>query len=334
MTIEGGAPRLTVELKKRNANVDAVRICALVAVVIGHVYTHNEITDRLIQSWRLPVFFMLSGFFWSASKDLKSEAKDRARRLLVPYAWWALIFAAISLPFTVGRGPDSLFPTLGRLVLGGSYVVRPYTTFWFFTALFVATVLYRFLTTLPSWVRLATVSAGLGLNVLYGQELAQAPFAALSALGAMVFLEAGRLTHALSRRLGGKILALIGVGCLSAAASVLLMTDDFVPLDMKSGQFSLLAVLIAFLFCVALLIAATLAPQPSPRVARVMDTLSRPTLAVILLHPLMLWVLRPESGVIPLPVVTVIALVVPWAAGLLIARTRFAYSLLGVPSTR
>lgn len=333
MTNEEGAPRPATKVKERNANVDAVRICALVAVVIGHVYTHNEITDRLIQSWRLPVFFMLTGFFWSASKDLKAEAKDRARRLLVPYVWWALIFAVITLPFTSLR-PESLFPTLARLMLGGSYVVRPYTTFWFFTALFVATVLYRFLTTLPSPLRLAAVGAGLGLNVFYGQELSQAPFAALSALGAMVFIEGGRLIHTLSLRMGGKTLAMIGVACLTSAAAVLLVTDDFVPLDMKSGQFPLPAVLAAFLICVALLIAATLAPQPSAGVATVMNTLSRPTLAVILLHPLVLWMLRPESGEIPLPVVTIVALVVPWVAGLLIVRTRLAYSLLGVPSTK
>ncbi|QOT15867.1 acyltransferase [Paenarthrobacter sp. YJN-5] len=334
MTLGGSALRVRAAKKRHIANIDVVRIIALVAIVIGHVYTHNEFTDKLIQSWRLPIFFMLSGYFWSASRDLNAEACTRTKRLLVPYAWWLLILAVISLPARAIREPDSLGGALTGVIFGGSYAERPFTTFWFFTALFVATVLYRFLTELRTGVRLAVVGVGLLVNVLFGAELALAPFSVLSALGALVFIEAGRFVRTLSRGINSKTAAGLAAGCVAIAAVILLALPDFVPVDMKSGQFPPLAVLVALLICTALLLAAISVPEPTSKVARALETVTRPTLAVIILHPLVLWVLRPESGSLPLPAITAAALLLPWVAGLLIARTRLSYPLLGVPPAK
>lgn len=313
------------------ANVDLVRLTALAAIVLGHVYTHNEFADRVIQSWRLPIFFVLSGYFWSATRSLREETQTRALRLLVPYAWWLLALAVISLPIRAMKEPETLAPAVAGVALGGSYAERPFTTFWFFTALFVATVLYRLLTGFPAWMRLTVVGAGLISNMIFGSELALAPYSVLSALGALIFLEVGRALRVLVQLFNSRNLAALAAIFLSVAVVALLVVEDFVPLDIKAGQFPPQAVAVAVLICSGLMLAAVSTPRPSEKTARLLGTLTRPTLAVILLHPLVLWVLQPESSGLPLPAIASAAFFLPLLGGMLIARTKLAYPLLGVP---
>lgn len=249
---------------------------------------------------------------------------------MIPYLWWLAILAMISVPVRAFKDPETLGRSITGVFLGGSYAERPFTTFWFFTALFVATVVYRYLTMFPMWVRLSTVAAGLLANMLFGSELAAVPFAAATALGALVFLEVGHAARIAQDKLSVRGLVCIAVACLTLAVAALLIVEDFIPIDMKGGQFPPLAVAVAALIGVALLLAATSVPSIGGRMARLLEIITAPSLAVIILHPLVLWVLRPESGMLPLWVITVAAFFLPLAVGLILARTAFASSLLGL----
>lgn len=321
----------SVQVNKRIASIDAIRIVALIAIVIGHVYPHSELDDRLVQSWRLPIFFVLSGYFWSRRRDMQQEVSRRWKQLLVPYLWWLAILALVTLPIMALKDPDSLEKAITGVLLGGSYATRPLTTFWFFTALFVATVLYRYLSTLPTWVRLSAVAVGLGVNLVFGSALAAVPYSIASALGALVFLEVGRAVRMARDTRTSMELAWAAVVCLALAIVTLVLVEDFVPIDMKKGQFPALGIAVAVLIGAALVLAATSAPPLGERFARWLNLIAAPSLSVILLHPMVLWVLRPESGRLPLWLVALAAFFLPLIFGLIVARTRLAPALLGIP---
>ncbi|WP_258142699.1 acyltransferase family protein [Arthrobacter sp. MYb227] len=301
--------------KKYIASIDALRIFALVAIVIGHVYTNNETLDRLIQSWRLPIFFMLSGYFWSGHRSVGQEASKRWHALLVPYLWWLAIIGMVSLLVRVLIDLSSIRNAVQGVLLGGSDAERPLTTFWFFTALFFSTVIYRALSKFPSWVRLSGVAAGLVANMLAGHELALVPLSAATALGALVFLEAGRALRALQGKFADGVLFAVAVGFLALAAAILLTMEDFIPVDMKSGEFPPAAVGVAILIGGSLMIAATAAPDIPQRVGHVLAKVANGSLAVIILHPFILWMLRPEASSIPLSVVASVAFLIPLGGG-------------------
>lgn len=328
----GGSDRLT-----RIASIDVVRLVALVAIVVGHVYTRDELADRLIQSWRLPVFFLLSGYFWSVRRTLADEVRRRSRSLLIPYVVWMAIITALTLPVRVVADPEGVRPAIIGVLLGGDYIGRPYTTFWFLTALFTAAAIYRALTRTPVAVRLSVVAVGLAANVVAGPALTAVPWAVATAFGALVFLEAGRCVRLAQERFSPRTLGAATLVALALAALPLLTASDFVPVDMKVGQFPVLAVAVALAIGMALLLAATAAPPLPPRAASVAATLAKPSLVVIILHPLVLWAARPETTSVPLPLVTAAAFLIPLALGLVVVRTRLSPWLAGVdrvPATR
>ncbi len=153
--------RASVRVKSRLAGVDLIRLAALFAIVVGHAYPNSEWVDRFLQSWRLPIFFMLSGFFWSGNRTFRDEVYKRVHSLLIPYFLWGTAITVISIlifDYDIAR-------TIKQFALGGSYAQRPFTAFWFLTALFVAACLFRILASLPPVITWLLSGAGLLLKV-------------------------------------------------------------------------------------------------------------------------------------------------------------------------
>lgn len=313
--------------RPRLAGVDVVRLIGLVAIVLGHVYPHAEWTDRALQSWRLPLFFVITGYFWSRRRDVRQEVDKRARSLLLPYAVWLVLVTLLVVPL---RWEDA-----GEIVpdalLGGSYATRPYTTFWFFTALFVAAVLYRVLERFPPLVRGAVIAGGLLANLLAGPALARVPLSTATALGALAFIWLGARLR--SGQEDGRWWARPAVAAavvVVVAVVVWWLPGDFEPLDMKRGQFPLLAVVVAGAISAALICLATSVRLPD-RLQGPLEAVARPALVVIVLHPVVLLVLPPEATPVPLPVVAALAFLGPLLVGLVAVRTPLSPYLAGVP---
>ncbi|WP_299036551.1 acyltransferase [uncultured Pseudokineococcus sp.] len=315
-------------MRARSANVDGLRVLALVAIVVGHVYTESEPAERLVQSWRLPLFFVLAGYFWRPGLAWVSDLSGRWRSTAVPYLAWLAVLTAVALPAS-----EDPVDRLVEALLGGSYALRPLTTFWFLSCLFFAALLYRALERVPPAVRAALCLAGLVVNVLAGELLARVPLSAGTALGAVALLWCGDELRrraldrpALTRRRAAWALLLPPVVLLA-------VVDDFTPLDMEDGELPVLAVVVALLLSCGFVVLADAAPAPPARVAAAYRALTRPAVVVVLVHPLVLAVLPPDSALLPSPVVAALAFVLPLVLGLGLAGTRAAPLLLGRPST-
>jgi fucose 4-O-acetylase-like acetyltransferase len=162
--------------KSRLAWVDYLRGIAILLVVYRHVLLGLQRGDMAIPaylvnanmmfySFRMPLFFILSGIFISgaiARKPLKKLIYSKFENLLYPYLVWAFIQVTLQILL-------SQFTNADRTIRDYTYILyypRLVDQFWYLPALFNATVVYLLVKTklhAPNWLQ---VIIGLGLYVL------------------------------------------------------------------------------------------------------------------------------------------------------------------------
>lgn len=313
----------------RSAGVDAIRVLGIVAVVVGHVWTDSAVVRDVVYTWHVPVFFFLSGYFWTRGRPRSRELYSRWRSLGVPYLFWLIAISTVYL--LVLWDHDALtFGTAIRPLLGGSYAGRPYSAFWFVSALFVVCLLYRLIEWTPYWAQWGLAASTLCLAYVFPGVVAQVPLGAASGAGALVFVLAGGAFRQIRMRIPvPTFIALAGL----TIATTLVAAGWSAPLDIKKGDFGtpVLSVVTATCISAALVILGEeLVPLLGVAAGRTIIDLSRCGLTVVLTHAGVLWAIQtaPSGSVLALG----LALAVPWCAALVLLHTRFAPITLGVPS--
>lgn len=82
---------------KRISSLDAMKGLLIILVVLGHVIQSNylnyqhEFSFRLIYSFHMPLFFLISGYLNYKEKHDNKLINRRAVQLLVPFVVWALL---------------------------------------------------------------------------------------------------------------------------------------------------------------------------------------------------------------------------------------------------
>jgi acyltransferase len=303
----------------RSAGTDVVRVLGVVAVVAGHVWT-NQFTVATLYPWHVPVFFFLTGWFWKPGRPLHAELHGRWRTLIRPYLGWFVVIGLAWFPWAIASDATREPLDLVRPFLGGQYVGRPYSAFWFVTALAVAAVVLRFLERWPAWVRWVVVFVAVSVATVAPGVVRLPPESAGTAIAALVFVLAGTVARRWLPRIGRP--ALVGVLCLAAGATAVALGSQ--PLDLKRADFGtpLLSVVTAIVLCSGLvLVGLALDRVVHGRSATVVSRLASVGITVVLLHAAVIWATEP---VLPAPLVFVAATVVPWTVALLLDRTRLA----------
>jgi fucose 4-O-acetylase-like acetyltransferase len=72
-------------MQKRIDWVDQVKGFAIFLVVYGHNF---PVTEKYIYTFHMPLFFMVSGFFFPSKLDF-STVKKRFKSIMIPYFFWA-----------------------------------------------------------------------------------------------------------------------------------------------------------------------------------------------------------------------------------------------------
>lgn len=157
--------------RQRDTTITICKAIAIILMVTAHTDGHSFLT-RFIFEFHMPLFFICSGWFFSL-KYLRQEGdfvRRRFRGLYVPFVKWAVFFLVIhNLLFRAGI----LNERYGNAAGG---VLHPYTwheaqqrfwdiifsmggydeflagAFWFFRALFVASILFLILFKLGVWL--------------------------------------------------------------------------------------------------------------------------------------------------------------------------------------
>jgi acyltransferase len=322
----------------RSAAIDALRVVGTIAIVAGHTWD-TPLVRAGIYSWHVPIFFFLTGYLWRARvRSPGAEAKNRARTLLLPYLAWLVIITSLAL--AVWAQPQGLnLTSLQPILLGGHYVGKPFSAFWFVTALFAVAVALRVLERGPRWLPWASALVLLVVAYTSHGALAAIPEAIGTGLACLVFVLAGELVRRSRERISRPVVTSVLLLTVSAA---LIATGLSSPVDLKGADFGMpvLSAAVAIAISVALLL---LAEAFVPRLPRLIQTgfthLAQVSLMVILTHSAVLWLMRtpPFGSSVPpfgLTVSFLAALIVPWLAALVVARTPLSPLLIGIPRVR
>ncbi|WP_433347931.1 acyltransferase family protein [Micromonospora sp. CA-111912] len=317
------ATSTTAPVSTRSAGVDLLRVVGIAAVVVGHVWSDN-VTRAAVYTWHVPLFFLLTGYFWTPGRPLRGELRKRWRTLGLPYVtWFVLLFAGLAVAdAATGEAAEGAF----RAALwGGTAAVRPFSAFWFVSVLLLIAVAYRWLERFPAAVTWAVALGGLAAAHLAPGAVTAGPLGVFLVPACLVFVLAGRLLRRFRERVP------VGLAAAMLALGVALVATGLsTPLDVKAGDFGrpVLGVLTAVLISGGLVrLAEGLDGHVGARAARAIGWLAACGIAVVLSHAAILWVLRtpPEGGWFDLAT----ALVLPWAFALVVLRTRVGPYLTG-----
>lgn len=138
--------------KKRIVWIDQLRSVAFLFVILGHVALPKS-AQSLIYSFHMPLFFMISGLTVNRKKleevDVKQYIGHQFKHLIIPYFWmsflmyplWYFAFHYLSQhPLTVVQAFKGIF-------VGNSLIVAsPSNALWFLLVLFLANIMYMFIT--------------------------------------------------------------------------------------------------------------------------------------------------------------------------------------------
>ena len=227
---------MTTTRPARNVGIDLLRVFSIMMVVIGHAgYFPNA---ELLTIWRMPLFFMLSGFFFTPGRTLFSEFTRRWDTLIIPYLAWSVIISAWIITVEWGQ-EDVVLDHLHTGWVGGARQSIFWMAAWFITTLAGATLLRRFLEPLGSAVVWTVAILGvltsyacyrLVLNgVFEAHPLVETPLRLGLAWPVMFYLLVGELLRKLLmplvRKYSSHVLAIIGLALVAIALTITYTTE-------------------------------------------------------------------------------------------------------------
>ena len=141
--------------KGRIGSVDVAKGVGILSIVIGHL-ANSETVNALVFQYHVPIFFIVAGYFLSTSKPFGVFVRQKAKRLLLPYAFTCAAICVVMACFRIATGesnPPTLYGGFSDILIAslwgasapiGSLIVKPYIgAIWFLEALFVALVEVR-----------------------------------------------------------------------------------------------------------------------------------------------------------------------------------------------
>ncbi len=128
---------------KSTAWVDVAKGIGIITVIGGHVFT--GLTSDVIYLFHMPLFFFIAGFLFSAKPE-KSYFKHKAKKLLIPYIVFLILFFMINTLLMIKSGEINLvlFLKLAAInIYGGAYLKGWAGVFWFVTVFFITQQLFN-----------------------------------------------------------------------------------------------------------------------------------------------------------------------------------------------
>ena len=95
-----------MEQKKRIDHLDVAKGLAMLAIMVGHMgfSSPHNVAYNLVFQFHVPLFFILAGYTLSTRRPVGEFARNKARRLLVPYAIVCAILVALTICFRIALG--------------------------------------------------------------------------------------------------------------------------------------------------------------------------------------------------------------------------------------
>lgn len=135
-----------METNTRDRSIDILKGIGILLVVFNHVSWGKEVFIY-IQSFHMPLFFVVSGYLWKP-KSTKDILKKRAKTLLMPYYIFMVFFLLIEVTLHLEDGMTiDIMQALRAIVLfpTDNANMPIASAMWFLPCLFLVSVIYSFL---------------------------------------------------------------------------------------------------------------------------------------------------------------------------------------------
>lgn len=196
-------------MTERIKYIDAVKGFAVLLMIFGHMKIHN--LNWIIYSFHMPLFFILSGFFFNPIKSVSKRAKS----LLIPYAYSALIIVFLEVIFQCFQffTTDATFSITsiewtiisaicgsGKIAGIGNYFIPDIGPIWFLIALALGNYILHIIKRIELKFNLQHgVIFGCLISAILGWTISlvrgQVPFSINQALEVPLFLWFGNILH-------------------------------------------------------------------------------------------------------------------------------------------
>ena len=96
--------------EKRDINIDICRGIGILLVILGHQFQNWDLTYlmQFIYSFHMPLLFIISGIFLKKEGKFSDFAKNKAKRLLIPYIFCVSVMTVLEPVRELLRGGNWL----------------------------------------------------------------------------------------------------------------------------------------------------------------------------------------------------------------------------------
>lgn len=186
--------------KKRDISIDIAKGIAILLVIVGHSQG-PAILNSFIYSFHMPLFFIVSGYFYR-SKGVSESLKNDLKRLVVPYLFASLCICVWMLVLSFKWSDNSYIKNEMIAAFWGSGMIHtsplwgsiPFVgAIWFLLALFWSKNIFNVLRYLiQNDVILSLFGVGISVvAVILDRYVINLPFAFLPGLSGIVFIILG-----------------------------------------------------------------------------------------------------------------------------------------------
>ena len=121
--------------KKRYECMDTAKGIGMLAVILGHVGIGTP--GILLYSFHLPLFFIISGFFFRYTENFGTFLGKKAKGYLIPYFGCGIIITLFDFFLKTRCKISALTYDIKNLL-----IQKRFTTLWFLAALFIGVILF------------------------------------------------------------------------------------------------------------------------------------------------------------------------------------------------
>lgn len=198
---------MQLEKQQRVEWVDIAKGIGILLVVLGHCLPPYSLMNRIIFSFHMPLFFIISGFFFNKSNNFITILKKRIISLLVPYYFTCLMLLFLWFIFEcpnpiIDTPIQSIKNILVNHIIGYLYGsgnvnicksirnIQPVGAAWFIPCLFVVNVLYFIFCNIKNVIRrLIYIILCASLGIVIGKYV-YLPFSVdVAFIGVIFFIE-------------------------------------------------------------------------------------------------------------------------------------------------
>ncbi len=161
-------------MRKRIEWLDIAKGIGILTVVASHCIAISDTLCQLIFVFHMPLFFLLSGYTFSAKDSFPKTLFKKARALLVPFFLYFAVGVLTVMAIPVWRQAVTSEALLRDIVFATPNTAQN-SSIWFLVCLFFVTIVYYILHKLPLWMQIPLIAVLFYCGMWYAKVRFQYP---------------------------------------------------------------------------------------------------------------------------------------------------------------